>query len=1173
MNEFFFDCYLEFQEKFKPVKFYSDKRVIIKEALKVLVGIITDPKKNRSEFLQDIKLVYPNYFTEEDNEQYKPIFDEIIFFNEKDLELKSRVLQHMSYYLTKGKFIRISNSLLENANLNVSSFYINKDTDVKSGKKTSDKFQVYINGVLDVSLQVSPLSIGSPSIPRYKYPTDIVPPTYKAEFLELSEENYNNKEFFKNKEFLNDKELFEYKNYIFVYDTSEIPAAIQPLPKDSKIKVASEFYEIFKDPLSAHFVMLKDASLLYVYSRTAQIGKDNSSLGYGGMFVLLRDDLSKERIKEYTHFFQLISDYISICIAHNIMRDNQLREATKSAKAAIMSRNMSHNLGSHVMSYLKQHLGTVKDMINDRILSNIINEEKDLTAALNKDVNSTALPFLLGLGHFISYLQERQDFIATIATDYIPYYSTINFKDDIYDVLNPDKRAKRHPERRKTSNVEMDNILLGNIARSEGLGRPTRPTCIFSEDDTKSNEMTENLGDIVLYFGECFDGDPVEEGSYESDDLENMRKINFSLPGGIVGRQAIFSILENVIRNAAKHGKWRNNGQLGLTFNIYRSNSDNIPSDDNDEGDLSLLEVFQNFYFNARDKDDLFFVTITDNCEIDHNKMAELRAALQDDYVDATGIMRDGYKGLKEMRISSSWIRSARNEDIFYSPWPKYNENDKEEKKQRVLNELKHDREWNELTSQMDQKAPLLYTRIHAIKIGGQVENRNLQYIFCVPIPKKVAIVSRETIDDAVKEKLVKNYWRYFSQVDFDKESNKSFEFILCDDFNNTTIYEEVRSEASSRVYPISKIAGFDRHSFFSDLRNMSLDNDNYKNMLESYEKILYKKLSSYNIGEKILIEDDRAKENIKHSDEEGMDQIIRGNVLLSGSPHPGEYIYRTHHEVYDLFEKYMQTDHSETVFVEGISGNNSTDRLIRNEIKDDIWFYRHLHAIKQQIAIFDERIYPRIGMKTDLDYSKDHIATTYIQKGVYVFTLVEEENAGSRSFGLYGCVLHNGSLKLGEKYSCLCNKLATLSYTNESGLSIKPIDEDGNYILNKFDYISIHQGLLDKMYKVFGIKGLKKDSNIEKTRISNQLYLLLGREGRMIAEQDNWEKVLRDGNVKPWKDGFVPGLIIHSGRSKPGINDMPQKLPFLQYAAIEHAVLDCKFSLVELLDYARYEK
>ena len=35
----------------------------------------------------------------------------------------------------------------------------------------------------------------------------------------------------------------------------------------------------------------------------------------------------------------------------------------------------------------------------------------------------------------------------------------------------------------------------------------------------------------------------------------------------------------------------------------------------------------------------------------------------------------------------------------------------------------------------------------------------------------------------------------------------------------------------------------------------------------------------------------------------------------------------------------------------------------------------------------------------------------------------------------------------------------------------------------------------------------------------------------------------------------------------------MPQKLPFVQYAALDHAVMDCKYSLVELLDYARYEE
>ena len=34
----------------------------------------------------------------------------------------------------------------------------------------------------------------------------------------------------------------------------------------------------------------------------------------------------------------------------------------------------------------------------------------------------------------------------------------------------------------------------------------------------------------------------------------------------------------------------------------------------------------------------------------------------------------------------------------------------------------------------------------------------------------------------------------------------------------------------------------------------------------------------------------------------------------------------------------------------------------------------------------------------------------------------------------------------------------------------------------------------------------------------------------------------------------------------------MPQKQPFIQYASLDHAMSDCKYTLVELLDNARYE-
>ncbi len=55
--------------------------------------------------------------------------------------------------------------------------------------------------------------------------------------------------------------------------------------------------------------------------------------------------------------------------------------------------------------------------------------------------------------------------------------------------------------------------------------------------------------------------------------------------------------------------------------------------------------------------------------------------------------------------------------------------------------------------------------------------------------------------------------------------------------------------------------------------------------------------------------------------------------------------------------------------------------------------------------------------------------------------------------------------------------------------------------------------------------------------------------------------------------DKFLPQMIIHSGRSKPNSTDMPQELPFVQFAAIDHAVRDCKYTLSELLYSAHYEE
>lgn len=957
----------------------------------------------------------------------------------------------------------------------------------------------------------------------------------------------------------------------------------------------------------------------------------------------------KDEVREF--FLQKVrkvrnlASFIRTRYTRDLLKRNQY-EAIKSAKAAIMSRNMSHNLGSHVMSYLKQHLGSVKDIVADGILSDLINGENELAKKLENTTEDTTLPFLMGLGHFISYIQERQDFIATIATDYIPYFGNINFKDIIYDELNPDKRAERHTER---TNGKTDNILLGNIARSEGLGRINQST----------SKRSGQLADIVLNFQDSdnnvFDGNPVVNKDNPIAGRENakkaldaMRKWEISVPGGVIGRQAVFSIVENLIRNTAKHGNWRDQGKLELTFNYYTKDSlteefcdlkereaDILRRNTDQDGKLkklskqdedqlnsirkgleqwnedaapmdkphswgedkkkhnSLMEVLWYFYGQSLDADDLYFVTITDNVKISEKAVDKLRTALVEDYIDNESKMIEGNKGIKEIRISAAWLRGAKNEEEYYNSGTKL------------------------IDPQTWKKAPLVYVRQH---------NGCLQYIICLQKPRKLAVVSWRLPSEESERAFKKLNCRYYTPETYKKEKNKSFDFILFDDSNKAEkeeySYEALKTISSSRFWKLSDIEELADKDEHGELELFKRLKDVTEESLNDILLLLYKKLSHYESEDSIWIDDKTAAANVGRDTNGTTPKYIKSNYItvqdgISKGVH--KYIYRTHHDTEKEYSNYIDAVNDGTIegniFVEGISGNNSTDRLVRNEKLDDIWFYKHLHAMKEHVAVFDERLFTKIfGLEeshlkdegtfkiddsnrdlyreryyeeiinsddeqynsfvykntleeqdrillenfkneTSPTTSKENVDAqngvkpiVYKQKGVYVFTLIQDPNPDRQHvFNLYGL----------SKESCIikatCFKIASLSWSQTGRLIFDGgirSQEDG-YINNykQFDRISIHQGLLDKLYEVFGIKDKPQD----KERLTRQFYQAFS-------------------NSKIENKNFLPGFCIHSGRSKPSQIDMPQKLPFIQYASIENAVLDCKYSLVELLDFARYE-
>lgn len=162
----------------------------------------------------------------------------------------------------------------------------------------------------------------------------------------------------------------------------------------------------------------------------------------------------------------------------------QMQHATKSAIAAIMSRNMSHNLGSHVLSYASVNL----------------NHPFDIQVLLE-------------------YMQERMDFIAQITSEPPQWSMPMHFVGQLM------------------RNFYKQRILLNYIVESEGL----------KAKEYKLDKSDKNRLQIIVL-------DKYGNEIVPNEDKENtFTDPLVAMPGGITGAHAFYTILENVIRNSAKH--------------------------------------------------------------------------------------------------------------------------------------------------------------------------------------------------------------------------------------------------------------------------------------------------------------------------------------------------------------------------------------------------------------------------------------------------------------------------------------------------------------------------------------------------------------------------------------------------------------------------------------------
>lgn len=283
-----------------------------------------------------------------------------------------------------------------------------------------------------------------------------------------------------------------------------------------------------------------------------------------------------------------------------LLKNKVIKHSIKSAVAAIIGRNMSHNIGSHVLSYGPASLKTA---------------ETNLAQV-----------------RFYEYLRQRMDFIAEICTSDPSWCPSMNL---IRDILIPFFRQ---------------DMLLNYIALSEGVHRD-----VCEERDCSKNH--HNMHFKVLIGGEtCFEAKsqqffPDPEFSYKLNDegeftpekyffrskdpepLIIRHDIAVSIPHGIIGCHAFYSILENLIRNSAKHGQnWLKKGK---GFEIVISIDERNP--------------------------DFVKLNLTDNMgNCDNQLKDKLSSGLdpsEEPLVDNEGRLNSGNLGLKEMRVCANFLR------------------------------------------------------------------------------------------------------------------------------------------------------------------------------------------------------------------------------------------------------------------------------------------------------------------------------------------------------------------------------------------------------------------------------------------------------------------------------------------------------------------------------------
>ena len=283
---------------------------------------------------------------------------------------------------------------------------------------------------------------------------------------------------------------------------------------------------------------------------------------------------NKDCINTFIQKFSQFLDRISIVILLSI-KDYQTRQKSNiSAIAQVMARNMSHNIGSHVFSHLVGNGAYEK--LSDKSVSELDSYISCYEESKKEEQSENADNYKLVL--FNKYLKNRMDYLSEVTFGVPNILTTKYMYSDVFKELD---RVR---------------ILLNYISGIQGF---KYTFCL-----KRNGVVLKDENDIAIAF-----------------------------PSDVLGNQAFYNIIENIIRNTAKHAC--NNKRDIVTFTI----------------EFTVIEDYPEYYCveidNGIEESDIDELVKKQNIRINTSVL------------DKDNNLRSHSLGLLEMEVSAAFLRQV----------------------------------------------------------------------------------------------------------------------------------------------------------------------------------------------------------------------------------------------------------------------------------------------------------------------------------------------------------------------------------------------------------------------------------------------------------------------------------------------------------------------------------